>query len=36
MKAGSAFALRAADQVDRVNRQLALVVRWGLLLIRPL
>lgn len=31
MKAGFALALRAADHVDRVNRQLALFVRWGLL-----
>lgn len=31
MNAGFAVALRAADHIDRVNRQLALVVRWGLL-----
>lgn len=31
MKAAFALMLRAADQVDRVNRQLAQVVRWGLL-----
>ena len=31
MTAGFAFALGVADHVDRVNRQLALVVRWGLL-----
>lgn len=31
MNAGFAFALRGADHIDRVNRQVALVVRWGLL-----
>ncbi|WP_294766569.1 TRAP transporter small permease subunit [uncultured Rhodoferax sp.] len=31
MNAGFAFALRAADLIDRVNRQLAMWVRWGLL-----
>ena len=31
MKTAFALALRAADQVDCINRQLAQLVRWGLL-----
>ena len=31
MKAGFQAALRAADAIDRANRRLAFVVRWGLL-----